>query len=479
VSAPPGSEIGPDGAVTADLALTNGRLVTPDGVVTGGLEITAGRISRLLGVDAPARAVRTVDVRGRYVMPGVIDSHVHFRVPGLSHKEDWTHGSRAAAAGGVTTVIDMPNTQPAFLDPRTVADRAGLIEGTSLVDFCFHLGVDGGRLELLDHVESGAVAGLKVFMAGHHTAPHVIREPELLAAVFARAAELGLRVSLHAEDQATFDLLDEWRGAGRHRLNADLARPRSGGIVAVARVIELTRRHGTAAHVLHVSSAEEVDLLTAAARELPITFEVTGHHLTFTRADARGGAWRNLSPALRTARDRERLWRAVRRAEVTTIGSDHSPHTRAEKLAPPGLAPPGMPGVQELLAAVHTGLARRWGRDPDWRMGRIAQLLAARPAELFGLAERKGRLAPGLDADVVVFDPDVTWSPTGDSIWSRCGWSPHEARPLTGMAVLTVRRGEVIWDAAGRRFGRPTGRWTPAGVRRGPRPSTEPASAAR
>jgi dihydroorotase len=446
----------------ADLAVVNGRLVTPDGVHPGGVTVQDGKIAELVLHDERRPANKVIDAAGCYILPGLIDSHVHFRTPGLTHKEDWAHGSRAAAAGGITTVIDMPNTVPPLFDPADADAKAAGIAGTSVVDFCFHLGVDGARPELLATCTPRQAVSAKVFMAGHHTAPHVIREPDVLDRVFATAAKAELRLALHAEDDAVHELLDGWSGPPREYRDYEPRRPRTGGIVAVARVIELVRRHGTAAHVLHVSSAEEVDLLSAAAHAgLPVTFEVTPHHLSFTDADtSRLGARTRLSPSIRQEADQRRLWDAVHSGAVTTIGSDHAPHTRAEKSRPVADAPPGLPGVQELLPSIFTGLRRRFPEDPvDLHASRIAEFIAAAPADLFGLAERKGRLKPGLDADFILLDPDAIWMVRAEDVLSKCGWSAYEGWTMTGRVELTVRRGDIIWDRANRAFGDPTGCW--------------------
>lgn len=458
-----------------DLVVVNGRLVTPEEVYPGGLSVRAGTIADILRPDEHRPAHRVINAAGRYILPGLIDSHVHFRTPGLTYKEDWAHGSRAAAVGGITTVIDMPNTVPPLFDPADAHAKAAEIAGTSLVDFCFHLGVDEARPELLADVTPREAVSAKVFMAGHHTAPHVIRSPDALTRVFATAAAVGIRLVLHAEDDAVFALLDSWSGPAREYRDYEPRRPRTGGIVAVAKVIELVRRYGTAAHILHVSSAEEVDLLSAAAHAgLPVTFEVTPHHLSFTAADtARLGARIRLSPSIRQEADQRRLWAAVRNGGVTTIGSDHAPHTLTEKSRPVSEAPPGLPGVQELLPAVFTGLRRHFPHDPvDRQLSRLADLVAAAPAELFGIAGRKGRLAPGLDADFILLDPSATWMMRAEDVAAKCGWSAYEGWTMTGRVELTVRRGEVIWDHEHRTFGTPSGQWLHASPSLPPSPPT-------
>ncbi|SEK88849.1 dihydroorotase [Streptacidiphilus jiangxiensis] len=462
----PGQE-GPGQEQPYDLVVTGVRLVSGDGVVAGGLAVSSGRIACLLGPRERPPARRTLDGGGRHLLPGLIDSHVHFRTPGLTHKEDWAHAGRAAVAGGVTTVIDMPNTLPPLHTAEEAHRKAELLAGTTLVDHRFHLGVTGDDPSPLRSVGPREATSVKVFLAGHHTAPDVVRDPAQLEKVFRTAAEAGLRLLLHAEDDAVFGLLDSWRGAPAGYGGYERHRPRSGGIVAVARVVELVRRHGTAVHVLHVSSAEEADLLTAAAHTgLPVTFEVTPHHLSFTATEtSRTGARARLSPALRDRSDRERLWQAVVGGEVATLGSDHAPHTRAEKLRPPAEAPPGLPGVQEMLTAVHTGLRRRAPEDsPDAQLSCLARLLAERPAGLFGLDERKGRLRPGLDADFVLFDADERWMLAPGAIQSKCGWSAYEGWTMTGRVLRTVRRGETVYSHADGQaeFGSPDGRWLDA-----------------
>ncbi|GAA0441438.1 dihydroorotase family protein [Streptomyces olivaceiscleroticus] len=450
-----------------DLLVIHARVVTPEGVRRAGVAVDGGRITALTAPDARPAAHRVLDAAGRHLLPGVIDSHVHFRTPGLTHKEDWAHGSRAAAAGGVTTVIDMPNTRPPLTDPGEAAAKAALIEGTSLVDHRFHFGVTEQTVDRLRDLTPQLATSVKVFMTGHHTAPHVIRDPATLDRIFALAAERGLRLVLHAEDDGVFTLLDAFLTPSDSYASYESRRPRTGGIVAAARVIELVRRHGTATHVVHVSSAEESDLLrAAAAAALPLTHEVTAHHLSFTATDTRRqGARLRLSPALRTAHDQDRLWAALMAGGVATIGSDHAPHTIEEKIRPVPDAPPGLPGTQELLTAVHTGMRRRHPELPaDEALLRIARLASATPADLFGLAGRKGRILPGLDADFVLFDAERTWCMSAEHARSKCGWSAYEGWTFTGRPDVTVRRGQVIYDGRGAHpwFGAPDGSWLPA-----------------
>jgi dihydroorotase len=467
-----------DAAAPADLAVTGGRLVLADSVIESTLVVRDGRIAAILPANERVAARQHLDARGRYVLPGLIDSHVHFRTPGLTHKEDWRHGSRAAVAGGVTTVIDMPNTVPPLFDPALAAEKAAMIDGSSLVDFRFHLGVDPDRPELIARATPREAVSAKVFMAGHHCAPHVVRTDRQLDHVFGVAADCSMRLVLHAEAQAVFDLLDRWRPSSPTYTDYEAARPRTGGIVAAASVIHMVERHRTPAHIVHVSSAEEADLYSAAAADgLPITFEVTPHHLSFSDHDiARYGSRIRLSPAIRNPADRERLWRAVFSGQVTTLGSDHAPHSMTEKTRPAPDAPPGLPGVQELAVAVFTGMRRREPSRPvDEHLALLARLYASAPADLFGLAAQKGRLEVGLDADLVIFDANDTWSFSPTDVHAKCGWSAYAGWMFTGRVHSTLRRGEVVYDYATGEFGDPTGAWLTADVSPAPA-SSRPAA---
>ncbi|SDW60186.1 dihydroorotase [Amycolatopsis xylanica] len=454
------------GSVTYDLVVRGGRLADSGDVRD--IAVRDGVIDDLLPARSGAVGREEIDASGRYVLPGLIDSHVHFRTPGLTQKEEWAFASRAAVAGGITTVIDMPNTKPATFTPADARDKDAAVRGTSLVDYRFHAGVDPDQVDRLLDFSPAEATSAKAFLTGHHTAPHVLRDPARLDRLFQIAKEKRLRLLFHAEDDDVFALLDQWQGSPPEYRDYERFRPRTGGIVAVAKLIALVRRHGTAIHVLHVSSREEADLLTAAgAAGLPVTWEVTGHHLSFTTDDTRRyGSRIRLSPAIREQADQDRLWEAVINGEVSTVGSDHAPHPFGDKVQPPPDAPPGLPGVQELLPGLFTGLRRRLPTASDTSLLRIVtRLLASEPARLFGLDHRKGRIAPGLDADLVLFDPAVNWSLT--DVQAKCGWSAYAGWLFTGRVERTVRRGETVYAGDGT-FGSPRGEWlTPALVRGG------------
>ena len=244
-------------------------------------------------------------------------------------------------------------------------------------------------------------------------------------------------------------MLDLFPSSSSSVLDYEKRRASLGGVIAIARVVEVVRTYGTRTHVLHVASSTEMQLLQAATLVgLPISFEVTPHHLSLTAIDGhRIGSRAKISPAFHEEKDRLALWQAVRTGSVYTIGSDHAPHSNKEKEQPFEIAPPGLPGVQELLPLILTGLATTFpDMSMDERMLLVAKLCAHQPAELYGLSHRKGTLRPGLDADLVVIDSQRTWRVRPTDLYSQCGWSAYEGWLFTALPILTVRRGTIVYE---------------------------------
>jgi dihydroorotase len=447
-----------------DLVVHGGTVISGSAAVRADVAIRGETVAALLPPGTAVEANTVLDVTGRLVLPGLIDSHVHFRAPAYPEKEDWPAGSRAAVAGGVTTVIDMPDTVPPLHTLLDAHDRHAHVRNTSLVDYRFHAQVDPRRVESAAELSPREAASAKATLTGPAGAAHVLRDPVALDRLFEACAGRALPLTCHAVDDGVLTLLDGWLGAPRQYDDYERHRSRSAGVIAVYRLIKLARRHGVPVHVLNVSSREEVDLLSAAsAAGIPVTFEVTGHHLSFTSRDvSRFGARVRINPPLRDPADQNRLWAAVLEGQAATLGSDHAPHRFDDKrLAVPD-APAGLPGVQELLPAVYTGLRRRYPHLAAPAAAQVlVRLLAERPAELFGLAGRKGRVAEGLDADLVVFEPDRIWMLSPGDLHTKCGWSAYEGWTFTGRVQLTLRRGEIVYDRRDgvARFGRPAGRW--------------------
>jgi len=421
-----------------DLVVHGGRLVTPGGVVEGDIGIRDGRIAALDRVD-PAAADQTLDAGGLHVLPGVIDSQVHFREPGLEHKEDLESGTRAAVLGGVTAIFDMPNTKPALLTAEDLADKVARADGRAHCDHAFFMGAAAENADALGGLERlPGCCGVKIFM-GSSTGSLLVPDDANLE----RALSSGTRrVAVHCEDEGRLAerraLVDAEDAAGRVDLHP-VWRDADTALFATRRLLRLARKTGRRVHVLHVTTAEEMELLPDY-RDVA-TVEVTPQHLTLEAPDCyeRLGTFAQMNPPIRDGRHRAALWAALRAGTVDVIGSDHAPHTREEKTANPYPATPsGMPGVQTLLPLMLDHVAA--GR---LSLMRLVDLVCAGPARLFGIAG-KGRLALGYDGDLTLVDLDRRQTIEESWIASRCGWSPFAGMTVTGWPVGTVLRGRPV-----------------------------------
>lgn len=417
-----------------DLLVKGSTVATPGGFAETDLGITAGRIAAL-GSLGRADAATVLDARGLHTLPGVIDSQVHFREPGLEQKEDLESGTRGAALGGVTAVFEMPNTRPATTGEPELADKCRRAEGRVWVDIAFWLGATRENAAQLARLERlPGCAGIKVFM-GSSTGDLLVADDAGLAEVLAHGSR---RVAIHAEDEERLRQRYTIVAGGADVALHPVWRDAETALLATRRLLaaaEATRRR---AHVLHVTTAEEMALL-AQHRDLA-SVEVTPQHLTL----AAPGCYEELesfaqmNPPIREARHREALWRAVTDGIVDCIGSDHAPHTRDEKRKPYPASPSGMPGVQTLLPVMLDHVAK--GR---LSLQRLVDLTSAGPARLFGLPGR-GRIATGYRADLSVVDLKARRMITHRWIASRCGWTPFDGLTVTGWPIATIVGGGIV-----------------------------------
>ena len=370
----------------------------------------------------------TIDADGKLLLPGMIDAHVHFREPGFPHKETWLTGSRSAAAGGVTTVFDQPNTEPPTVDAAGYERKAELASA-SLVDYAINGGVtdDWVPEELLEK-PIGALG--EVFLADSTGEMGI--DTERYEEAVNRAHEAGVPITVHAEDATLFDE----SVADRTDPDAWSAyRTAEAEIEAIRRACRVADDLGARVHVAHTSTPEGVE----AVSEVGMTCEVTPHHLFLSRADLEGlGTFGRMNPPLRSEDRRESMRRLLVDGEIDIVATDHAPHTRAEKDAGIWDAPSGVPGVETalplLLEAARNG---RIGYE------RIRDVTAANVADIFGL-ERKGRIETGNHADLVLVDPDASVPIRGDALHSKCEWTPFEGRPGV-FPELTMVRGHVVF----------------------------------
>ncbi len=417
-----------------DLILKHGTVWTPSGPVETSVGVRDGKIVGL-GVSGDANEV--IDCTGLMVLPGVIDSQVHFREPGLEAKEDLESGSRAAVLGGVTAVFEMPNTKPNTDSAEALADKLNRARDRMWCDHAFYVGATGDNADRLAELERlPGAAGIKVFM-GASTGDLLVSEDAALARVLASGSR---RVAIHAEDEARMqDRLD-------HRVEGDPAshpvwRDDESALLATRRILRLARAAKRRIHILHVTTPAELELI--GQHKDIATCEVTPQHLTLAGEDAypRLGTHAQMNPPIRSGAHRDGLWHWLTQGVPDVLGSDHAPHTLEEKAKPYPASPSGMPGVQTLLPLMLDHVAN--GR---LTLQRLVDLTSAGPQRIFGLVG-KGRIAVGYDADFSIVDLKARWTIEQSWLASRCGWSPFTGMELTGKPVGTIVRGNrVMWD---------------------------------
>jgi dihydroorotase len=417
-----------------DLTVLGATVWTVNGPERTDLGIRAGRIAAL-GDLGRAKAAQSFDAAGLTVLPGAIDTQVHFREPGLTHKEDLESGTAGAALGGVTAVFEMPNTNPNTLDGKDIADKLARAKGRAWVDHAFFVGASEENIDTLAETELvPGCAGVKIFM-GSSTGSLLVAEDESLEKVLAHGRR---RVAIHAEDEARLrerlPLVKNGADPSMHPVWRD----EETALRATRRITAIARKHGRRIHVLHVSTADEVPVL--AAHKDVATMECLTHHLTFAAPECyeRLGAFAQMNPPVRDARHREALWQAVRDGVVDCIGSDHAPHTREEKAKPYPQSPSGMPGVQTLLPIMldHMNQGRL-------SLHRVVDLTSAGPARVYNIA-CKGRIALGYDADLAIVDLQAKREITNDWMRTKCGWTPYAGMKITGWVMATVIRGRIV-----------------------------------
>ena len=391
----------------------------------GSIVIDGDHISQVLDhPDPPGHFDHRYDASGCLVVPGVIDTHVHFREPGLTTKADIGSESRAAAYGGVTTYFDMPNTVPQTVTPEAHSDKMRRARESSHVNYAFFFGATNDNADLLPHLDTRHIPGVKLFM-GSSTGNMLVDSDDALRRIF---STVRLPIVAHCEDSATIEAAMQ---AAIARYGDDppvslhpTIRSAEACLKSTTKAVALAREYGARLHVAHLSTAAELQLFEGAAPTVHgeafplITAEAVIAHLMFTDADyERLGALIKCNPAVKTATDRDALRRALTTGVVSTVATDHAPHCRNEKEGGCRRAASGMPMVQFSLPCMME-LA-----DEGWlTVEQVVTLMCNNPARLFGI-EGRGFLRPGYKADLVVLSP-TPWTVTPDLIQSRCGWSP-------------------------------------------------------
>ncbi|MDE3046406.1 MAG: dihydroorotase [Verrucomicrobiota bacterium] len=366
------------------------------------------------------------------LFPALIDPHVHFRVPGASHKEDWTTGAKAAIAGGVTMVFDMPNNHPPCTTLERMEEKIGLIERelkTIPLRYGLYLGADRSSLKEIPRVKKKAI-GLKIYM-GSSTGGLLMDDRASLEEAFQLAAENDLLVAVHAEDEQLIQLHRKKYADRTDAATHSLVRNATVAAKAVELAIDLAKRHKAKLYIVHTSTREELSLIRQAKKEgISVFAEAAPHHLFLNESDYEWlGTKALVNPPLRTARDNEALWEAIDDETIDTVGTDHAPHTLEEKMQPYGKAPSGFPAIE-----LYFPLLLNAAREGKLSLERIVSLTHTRPLEIFGL--------PSND-DVVLVDLEKQKTIDDTCLHTKVQWSPYAGRTVIGWPVMTIMKGHV------------------------------------
>lgn len=418
---------------TYDLIIRGGTVVNHDGIGRTDVGVRDGRTA-FIGDLGQADAGEVIDATGLHVLPGVIDSQVHFREPGAEHKENLEAGMAGAALGGVTAIFEMPNTKPSTTTPEAIQDKLDRAKGRAAVDHAFYVGAAAENTPELAELELlPGVAGVKIFMGASTGNLLVPDDPSVLAVLKSGRR----RVAVHCEDEPRMNEREGLRVTGDPSSHP-VWRDAESAIRATTRLLALARQAGRRIHVLHVTTAEEMVLL--AAHKDIATVEATPQHLTLAGEEAYPalGTLAQMNPPIRDAAHRAGLWRGLAQGVVDVIGSDHAPHTREEKAKPYPASPSGMPGVQTLVPIMldHVNAGRL-------SLTRFMDLTSAGPSRVFGMAG-KGRLAQGYDADYTLVDLKRTETITHAQMANISGWTPFDGKSVTGWPVMTLVRGHTV-----------------------------------
>lgn len=420
-------------AETYDLIVRGGEVVNHAGRGHADVGIKDGKIA-IVGDLSKADAGEVFDAAGLTVLPGVIDSQVHFREPGLEWKEDLQTGGRCAVLGGVTTVFEMPNTEPTTTDPEALADKLKRAKGRMDCDHAFYVGGTHENAKYLGELERlPGCCGVKVFM-GASTGSLLIADD---AGVEQVLAHINRRAAFHSEDEYRLEERRKLARTGDWTSHTDV-RDAQSAIQSTERLVRLARKAGKRIHVLHVTTAEEIDFL--AKNKDVASVELTPQHLTLTGPEAyeRLKGYAQMNPPIRDAAHQAALWRGIATGVADVFGSDHAPHTIEEKERPYPASPSGMPGVQTLVPVLLTHVV-----DGKLTLERFVDMTSHGVQRIFGLAD-KGRMAKGYDADLTIVDMKAKRTIRHADMATRSGWTPFDGFEAKAWPMATIVRGRVV-----------------------------------
>lgn len=427
----------------SSILIKSAKIVNEGEVLSADVYVNNGRIE-MIAAEINHPADQTIDARGLYMLPGLIDDQVHFREPGLTHKGDIWHESRAAVAGGTTSFMEMPNTVPNTLTQRLLEDKYEIAAQNSLANYSFFMGAANDNLAEVLKTNPRDVCGIKIFM-GSSTGNMLVDNQETLERIFAEAPTL---IAVHCEDETTIKanlnaFIEKYGEEGLTPEMHSLIRSDEACYLSSSKAVELAKKHNTRLHILHISTSKETalfDNLLPLSKKL-ITAEACIHHLWFSDSDYKEkGNFIKWNPAVKTSEDKDAILDAVLTGKIDVIATDHAPHTIEEKQQPYAKAPSGGPLVQHALLALLEMV-----KEGKLTLEQLVQKTAHNTATLFQI-ENRGYIREGFWADLVLVNLDQSYTVSKANILSKCGWSPFEGYKFSSSIIHTIVSGNIAYS---------------------------------
>ena len=415
-----------------DIIFKNANITDESKSYTSDIGVKDGIISEIGNLNDDAETI--LNIENLELIPGVIDTQVHFREPGATHKEDLKSGTKAAILGGVTGIFEMPNTDPSTTNLEALLDKFKRAKDRSYCDYAFYVGgTEDNSKDLPDLEKVDGCCGVKVFM-GLSTGSLLVSGDDDLSKIM---AEINSRASFHSEDQSHLEERKKFQVQGDTNSH-EIWRNDEQCFIATKRIVQIARKYNKNIHILHVSTGQEVEFL--ANNKDIASVEITPQHLTLSAPDCYNelGNYAQMNPPIRDKSHQEKLWNAIGNGVADIIGSDHAPHSREEKDQVYPNSPSGMPGVQTLVPIMLNHV-----NNKKLSLNRFVQLTSANPARLFGI-KNKGFIEVGNDADFTVIDLNKERVIENNWIVSKCGWTPYDGMKIKGWPVMTVIRGNIV-----------------------------------
>ena len=420
-----------------DTVLENCKIIKNEELVLANIGILKGSINEISSKKINGKKI--IDCNEKFLMPGIIDCHVHFRTPGEQEKEDWSTASKACIASGITTVLDMPNNNPSTTTIKALNQKRKIVEKIALMNFGFHFGAtEQNQFELENATNIGSI---KIFL-GKSTGNLFVEKKEIVEKIFKIAKKRNLVVCVHAEDQKTIEKNQiKFKHITDPMIHSKIRNSKAESI-AISKVLQIQKKIGNKLHICHVSSKEGVQLIREAKEnQLNVSCEVTPHHLFFTERDlAKLHNFAKVNPSIKSKKDQNALWAGIMDETIDCIASDHAPHLIEEKKQSYWDAPSDMPGIETMpLLLLDVAIRKKIA------LSKTIELLCQNPAKIFGI-KNKGFLKTGFDADLALFDLEKTKKIQNKYLFTKCKWSAFNSKKLYGVLEKTLILGEVVFE---------------------------------